>query len=46
MNAKNADTEPADTDNINMAGIENDKSDMGNDKFKDIVMTIMMITLQ
>ena len=38
-NAKNADIEPTDTDNINMADIENDKSDMDNDKSKDIVMS-------
>ena len=39
MNAENANTEPADTDNINTADIENDKSDMDNDKSKDIVMS-------
>ena len=39
MNAENADIEPADTDNINTAEIENDKSDMDNDKSKDIVMS-------
>ena len=38
-NAKNADTEPPDTDNINTADIENDKSDMDNDKSKDIVIS-------
>ena len=38
-NAKNADIEPMDTDNINTAEIENDKSEMGNDKSKDIVMS-------
>ena len=37
--AKNADIEPADTDNINTTEIENDKSDMDNDKSKDIVMS-------
>ena len=38
-NAKNADIKPADTDNMNTAEIENDKSDMDNDKSKDIVMS-------
>ena len=38
-NAKNADIEPADTDNINMADIENDKADRDNDKSKDIIMS-------
>ena len=38
-NAKNADTEPTDTDNINTADIENDRSDMDNDKSKYIVMS-------
>ena len=39
MNAKNADIEPADIDNINMADIENDKADMDNDKSKDTIMS-------
>ena len=39
MNAKNADIEPVDIDNINMADIENDKADMDNDKSKDIIMS-------
>ena len=38
-NAKSADIEPVDTDNINTAEIENDKSDMDNDKSKDIAMS-------
>ena len=38
-NAENADTEPVNTDNINMADIENDKSEMDNDSSKDIVMS-------
>ena len=37
-NARNADIEPTDTDNINMADIENDKAAMDNDKSKDIIM--------
>ena len=39
MNAKNADTGPTDTNNINTADVENDKSDMDNDKSEDIVMS-------
>ena len=38
-NAKNADIEPMDIDNINMADIENDKADMDNDKSKDTIMS-------
>ena len=38
-NAKNADIELMDTDNINTAEIENDKSEMDNYKSKDIVMS-------
>ena len=38
-NAKNADNEPTDIDNINMADIENDKADMDNDKSKDTIMS-------
>ena len=39
MNAKSADIEPVDIDNINMADIENDKADMENDKSKDSIMS-------
>ena len=39
MNAKNADIEPVDIDNINTAGIENDKVDMDNDKSKDTILS-------
>ena len=39
MNAKNADIEPMDIDNINTADIENDKADMDNDKSKDTIMS-------
>ena len=38
-NAKNADIEPMDIDNINTAEIENDKADMDNDKSKDTIMS-------
>ena len=35
----NANIEPSDIDNINMADIENDKADRDNDKSKDIIMS-------
>ena len=38
-NAKNADIEPTDIDNINTADIDNDKADMDNDKSKDTIMS-------
>ena len=38
-NAKNVDIEPADTDNINTADIENDNADLDNDKPKDTIMS-------
>ena len=38
-NAKNADIEPMDIENINTADIENDKADMDNDKSKDTIMS-------
>ena len=38
-NAENADIEPTDIDNINMADIENNKADMDNDKSKDTIMS-------
>ena len=38
-NAKNADIEPTDIDNINTADIENDKADMDSDKSKDTIMS-------
>ena len=38
-NAEDTEIEPADTDNINMAEIENDKSETENEKSKDIVMS-------
>ena len=38
-NAKNADIEPMDIDNINTADIENDKAHVDNDKSKDTIMS-------